>query len=194
MHISKMTSWQATVYLVWTDRLSTNCYQCSICWVCCLFCKSVYNFIYCSVCFNRLDTAKLLCKKTLRWKNKMSKYGIDYEWSFTTKDNILVSYVWFKVPATVSTAWDISEMVQHLSFEGHRALLIFPLAAMLTFCQIIRKLDLRIYYFNTITAVMSLICWSNSVKKAYLRLKCMHVYCPSILTKLSTLLCIRRVM
>ena len=26
---------------------------------------------------------------------------------------------------------------------GHRALLIFPLAAMLAFCQIIRKLDLR---------------------------------------------------
>ena len=44
-------------------------------------------------------------------------------------------------------------------FIGHRALLIFPLAAMVAFCQIIRKLDLRIFlYFNTITAVMSLIC------------------------------------
>ena len=43
--------------------------------------------------------------------------------------------------------------------RGHRALLIFPLAAMLKFCQIIRKLDLRKKnYFNTITAVMSLIC------------------------------------
>ena len=42
---------------------------------------------------------------------------------------------------------------------GHRALLIFPLVAMLTFCQIIRKLDLRKNLnFNTITAVMSLIC------------------------------------
>ena len=29
---------------------------------------------------------------------------------------------------------------------GHRALLIFPLAAMLTFCQIIRKLALRIFF------------------------------------------------
>ena len=37
---------------------------------------------------------------------------------------------------------------------GHRALLIFPLAAMLTYCQIIRKLDLRT--FLTVTAVMSL--------------------------------------
>ena len=42
--------------------------------------------------------------------------------------------------------------------EEHRALLIFPLAAMLTFCLIIRKPDLRILNFNTITAVMSLIC------------------------------------
>ena len=38
---------------------------------------------------------------------------------------------------------------------GHTALLIFQLAAMLTFCQIIRKLDLRIFYFNTITDQIS---------------------------------------
>ena len=41
---------------------------------------------------------------------------------------------------------------------GHRTLLIFPLAAMLTFCQIIRKLDLRLSNFNTVTAVMPMIC------------------------------------
>ena len=45
---------------------------------------------------------------------------------------------------------------------GHSALLVFPLAVMLTFCQITRKLYLRKgYNFYTVTAFMplSLICW-----------------------------------
>ena len=58
-----------------------------------------------------------------------------------------------------ATGADIEDGDGTKDTTGHRALLIFPLAAMLTFCQIIRKLDLRTFLnFNTITAVMSLIC------------------------------------
>ena len=34
---------------------------------------------------------------------------------------------------------------EYFEATGHRTLLIFPLAAMLTFCQIIRKLNPRIF-------------------------------------------------
>ena len=109
----------------------------------------------------------------------------------------------FSHTCAAATSYDMQKW--HLAFLlpwsfltqllGHRALLIFPLTAMLTFCQIIRKLDLIFFLTQSLQSChwyADEISPQKSISQALL--KCMHVFFPSILTKLSTLFCIRRVM
>ena len=88
-------------------------------------------------------------------------------------------------------------LLMQSSTIGHRALVIFPLAAMLTFCQIIRKLDLRKninYKHCHCSHVTDMLMTFRQKSLSQALLKCMHVYCPSILTKLSTLFYIRQLL
>ena len=71
---------------------------------------------------------------------------------------------------------------------GHKVVLIFPLAAMLRFCQIIRKLNFLHSHCSHITDML-IKFRQKSISQPLL--KCIHVYCPSIFTKLSTRFCIR---
>ena len=87
----------------------------------------------------------------------------------------------FSHTCAAATSYDMQKW--HLAFLlpwsfltqllGHRALLIFPLAAMLTFCQIIRKLDLIFFLTQSLQSCH----WyadEISPKKAYFRLFKMH--------------------
>jgi len=78
-----------------------------------------------------------------------------------------------------------------LRHSGHRTQLVLSFAAVLTSCQITRKLYLNSFNFYTVTANMSLMLITfrqNHVPLALLKFK--HVRCPSVLTTFSTFVCV----
>ena len=130
-------------------------------------------------------------------------FGIYLNFYFSTHNS---DHLWTKLHFSHTSAAATSSGLQkwHLAlllpwsfltqFLGHRALLVFPLAAMLTFCEITRKLYLRIFFLHShcshVTDPLITFC-QNHISQALL--KCMHVHCRSILTKFSMLFCIGRV-
>ena len=86
--------------------------------------------------------------------------------------------------------WVISlaELYTMVPSEGHRAPLIFPLAA---FCQIIRKLYMIFCLHSHCSHVIDMLIKFHQNHISQALLKCMHVHCLSILTKFCTFFCIR---